>query len=723
MRSPIRFFILCAIFGFLLGFLLDQVNNNILGSIDSFIAINLNNKSLDLAHSYLLTGRFDNAISEYKATIPALSQSDAELAQQELSKVIFFQSNTRGQLYTALFYWTWLLPPKLYLLSSIFILLAILIFFIRAVKRPTLVFLAFRDYAGLNINNLAQALTDRIREVVWRMESITTKANLIAENLDVPVMGMISEGVTFNAIAAIETAFVFSTGVSNLPLSNLLTSLFIWLEQPRYLVRGEIEKVNEELYVKVFLIDNLKQVVKKSWHSDLPASSSHSEVVNAIIYPLLFYFNNDLRAGNWEALKELHLGIEEYLIFREQNYSLGHLQKAQNHIERALEFDVGYEIAKYDLGLFLLSSGDYENARRWLSDVSTNSKEQRLKRFSSYNYGVALFELSQDWAYERAIKVFQGLLDDGVVSSKEEKDLNNLVRSALSNVYAKMALRDNKHRSNLIDQSITEADKVLKDKTALIDSRLSAMIAKGYAHLAEKKYSEAIASFTDALNQQEGNVTGWIGLGQVYLAQGSSNENALSAFQAAARLSPFGGYANYRLGNIYRELGDIDLATTYYMRAPRLGLARIALGKLYLNNGELLEALNEFRLAIKLNSHLSEGWVNVAWAIMEMDDKKLLPEAEKAARRAVQLEKNEDQLWHRYAILSKCLLFAGKYEASHQAALKAIGLGPDRPQAYYYLALAQHHLGLHKDFTNCIKKILALDTAKGDWYQRSMSIK
>jgi tetratricopeptide (TPR) repeat protein len=163
-------------------------------------------------------------------------------------------------------------------------------------------------------------------------------------------------------------------------------------------------------------------------------------------------------------------------------------------------------------------------------------------------------------------------------------------------------------------------------------------------------------------------------------------------------------------------LEDFDSAIDAYQRAPRLAVAHLALGKVYQlpEYRQLQAALDEFRTAVKLNGRLSDGWVNIAWTVLELEDESGLSEAETAARRAVQLEKSKNQYWHRRAVLALCLLRRGKKEVAFQQACKAVELNPRQAQSHYILALCQIELGRPADALESLKKVLELDK-KNSW--------
>src|SRR5687767_8267496 len=104
-------------------------------------------------------------------------------------------------------------------------------------RSPLFVIIPFVDRADLKISeDLPRAVLDRLRGIDWRMKRIQSARGMLAEQLDIPSLGLVSEGDSIDTIALLETALLFSTGINDLPLSRLFNSLTLWAEQPRYLV-------------------------------------------------------------------------------------------------------------------------------------------------------------------------------------------------------------------------------------------------------------------------------------------------------------------------------------------------------------------------------------------------------------------------------------------------------------------------------------------------------
>lgn len=340
----------------------------------------------------------------------------------------------------------------------------------------------------------------------------------------------------------------------------------------------------------------------------------------------------------------------------------------------------------------------------------SNTRGNVLEYFAKYNYGVALFQLGQDWAYERAVETFQSLID----SENIPENVDILARSSLIATYAKMAARNPRQRNELVNKVFFNAKQILEE-TEQSEVVAEVFSAKGYASIALQQWDEAKTSFNEAIKHNPYHVTGLIGLGESLYHLGL-HEEALGTLRQAAILSPSGEYTHYRIGKLYWEMKDFDKAIDAYQKAPNLAVARLALGKIYLLEYEQLpEALEEFRIATKLNSRLSDAWVNIAWTILELDNISLFSEAEAAARRALQLEKNEKQIWHRRAVLSLCLLRRGKTELAYKEALESVKLNPKHAQAHYSLASCQIEMERITDALESLRKVIDLD--RGDFWR------
>lgn len=716
-RSPLRFFFFLAVLLAITGFIIGFIRTKLFISTNSTIP---QIQELSLARYYEHTGQIDKAISEYKDVINLDIPEDIKAqAYRELADLIYKQdSGILGNLESYGVYVLWFLSPKLYIISILFFLLWLVVLILKLfIKKPELVIFPLYDFSGLNIGEaLPQLANDRLRELKWRLQNLENTTLTLSETLDVPIMGVIGDVDAIDVSAIVETALMFSGGPTSLPLTRIFNSLRLWFGQPKYIVRGNLESSEDKLNLHLVLINRDKQSVVRTWVVQLERHAhidSISQIVDSVIYPLMFYFTKNKSSQQWESFKALCDSLENIDLYREKRYDIVYLVKAREALEKAVEIDPSYDLAMYNLGLLLLRLGEYELARDKFKEVSTSSSNENLRQFALYSYAVALFELSQEWSYKRALEVLKKLIKDS-----DNKEITQKARGVLSITYARLSERDKDQRDYFANLAYDQVREIKIDRTASKDVVAFALAAEGYVHIVLGKLDDAISSFRLSVEKDAENVSSWIGLGDAYF-RNNQKENAVSAFSKAADLSPSSGYSYYRLGNIYRDLGDLEEAAEAYKRAPQIGLACLALGKIYLGRQEYESALDEFRKATEQNKRLVDAWINIAWTICESDpkDQELVKEAEISARRGLQLEQNQSLLWHRYAILSRVLLLAGKKDKALNAIQEAVKLGPNQPQAIYYYALVEYDMGHFERAIEFARKVI--DLGKGEWSHKA----
>ncbi len=713
MKSPLRAFFLLAVicFGIALFF-------QVIGKLSGFALLRASGPLPDLSSNdvalplyFYKIGYPDETVQELRNILPTLPVSETATARADLVKLFQLQEKPLGQVAFMLIRASWYWPPR-FLIASLASLGIFLVFLFTRLfgRRPLFVVVPFIDRAGLNLGaDLPAIILDRMRAISWQKTDLKATQKIIAENLDIPNIGLVSEGDSLDTLELLETALMLSTGIGNLPLEKSVHSLQIWMEQPRYLVHGSADRAEEHIQLNFQLIDRKNKKTEKVWNCELEFEQKRSScVIDYILYPILFYFSRGLGTENWEALLALHTGLEEFQYFSNHEERKYHLTAAVNYINQALSLDPRYALAHYDLGLIHLATGEYDQAREHFAEALRLSKGTLLEYSATYNYGVAFFQHGQDWAYKHAVEVFQTLIN----SRQTPSDIVLLARSSRITALAKMAGRDPKHLKELTSQVLLEANSIL-DKTIPEDVKSDLFLAKGYAFLALKQFQDAQSSFEQAVKYNQNNITSLIGLGETYYRL-DRREDALSTLQQAARLAPAEGYVHYRLGDLYRQMKETERAVELFRKAPNLPLARLVLGKILQEDGAFWEALGEFRAATTLNSHLSDAWENVAWTILELEQDDLLTEAEIAARRSVQTEKDQSRLWHRRTILSLCLSRQGKYELALKEARSAMLLKPEQAQANWALGYAQYQLGMLPAARESLQNVLILDK-DGQW--------
>lgn len=711
-KSPGRFFFVLAIIAFGLGALIDY-------SYQSYFRTNALIfpviQELELARHLYKTGQINQAINEYKSVIDKSSPGHIQdQAYSELNYLVMLQDQGTWRLRTDVAYVLWYLLPKLYIFGGICLLLVFLFVVVKPfVKKPELIILPLHDFSELQIGEVIPKLAnDRLRELKWKFDNLSNTALILSETLDVPIMGITSDEDTFQVSDILETALIFSGGPSNIPITRIFNSLRLWFEQPKYIARGSLRLSGENLFLHLILINNKKNAVEKSWHIHLACDENKNIVqlvVDMLIYPLMHHFNLKKTTHQWESYKSLCDGIETLSSYKEEGNKISCLDKSKEFILQAIELDPLHELAIYNLGLLLLRLGEYELAREKFQVVANTTSDYNLKQFALYSYSVSLFELSQDWSYKRSSDSLKELID-----SSHNKDVVLMARATLVLIYARLAERDKESQKKYIELANREIATVKSSRTKTAHVVAVIFAGEGYININLSNLHEAIRSFHQSVEANPENVSSWIGLGDAYIKNGQS-ENALNSFKKAASLSPSSGYPNYRLGNIYRELGNVEGAIEAYKSAPQFALAHLSLGKIYLALQRHDEALDEFRKTVEINKRISDAWINIAWTICEMgqDAEYLAKEAEASARRALQLEQNKSQLWHRHIVLARTLFSAKKFDNAYIEAKQAFTLEPEQPQVLYFLALIEHQIGYIQDAKKNCQRIL--NSSKDDW--------
>ena len=383
-RSPQRLLVISIIICLLLGSFLDLISQNP-SLYPSFFYPHFpvsNEYDFSLTSYYWGIGDFDKAIVEYQRVLPSLPKDEANSANREFKRMLIFEKSTQGKIIHSIVYYSWLLPPRLYELAFLFFLLLVFLFAYRHIKKmPKFVIQNFYNYTNLSIgSNLPQIAIDRIHEITWRAQNLESSSGLIADNIEIPTLSLMSEGDNQSAVEFLEIAMMFSIGSSNLPFSNMINAIKLWLEQPHFLVRGLVDRGENTINFKLSLLNRENNIIEKIWDIEIPYKEgfSISNIVDATIYPLLYYFNG-ISAARWEALQALHNGLEEFQLFKEDQSRVNHLKLAQQHFEYALDLDPGYGLAKYNLSLLLIATGEFEKAKDHLKELAAANEDSQLK--------------------------------------------------------------------------------------------------------------------------------------------------------------------------------------------------------------------------------------------------------------------------------------------------------------------------------------------------------
>lgn len=176
------------------------------------------------------------------------------------------------------------------------------------------------------------------------------------------------------------------------------------------------------------------------------------------------------------------------------------------------------------------------------------------------------------------------------------------------------------------------------DKALELDRRLAdAYLVQGNAYSAMSRWSEAIASYKQAIHYQLGYAEAYNNLGRA-LARNGEPARAVGAYKEAIRVRP--GYAEawFNLGTLFFETGDFGQAQMALEQAikasPGFAAAHYNLGQVHYAQKDLPAALAAYRSAIKANPKHAGAWHNLGIVYRDLGQNE---QAVEAIEKAVQL--------------------------------------------------------------------------------------
>jgi hypothetical protein len=205
-----------------------------------------------------------------------------------------------------------------------------------------------------------------MHEIQWKTRDVTrTVDRLIAEQLEIPNIGLASDSKNINIDKILETAWAITSGNSSLSLADLLKSLRLWINTPKYIVNGSLLEMDQEIHLRLFMQQGDTGKLEETWQFNIPVaqkSSAISIIVDDVSFVLLHYFNKGVSTKNWRALEASTKGIlyfELYFTDKEAAW----LEAARKSFETAIVLDSDYIVAQYNLGLVFLTMGQFDSAR------------------------------------------------------------------------------------------------------------------------------------------------------------------------------------------------------------------------------------------------------------------------------------------------------------------------------------------------------------------------
>ena len=223
--------------------------------------------------------------------------------------------------------------------------------------------------------------------------------------------------------------------------------------------------------------------------------------------------------------------------------------------------------------------------------------------------------------YKKAIKTNGKIMESyenlGAIYSSEQRldEAESVLKQALKvnpnfiNAYYTLVTINIK--KNKLDTALQYARKIIKlDSDSVVAYNLMGIIYR-----MKKEYNNAIISLNKALAKNYKYVDAIINLGDVYYEQ-KNYKKALELYKDAEYIEPYNEYIALGIANSLSEMGDYKNSVKFFVRSilinPKSLDTRNNLGNLYIKQKKLDQAVNEFKIILKIDPKYATAYYNLA---------------------------------------------------------------------------------------------------------------
>lgn len=429
---------------------------------------------------------------------------------------------------------------------------------------------------------------------------------------------------------------------------------------------------------------------------------------------------NDAEAWNGRALARMRLGnyrdaaedLRHALALKPADaeyqanlgyvlWKLGRINEAINFERAALKLDDKNFTAHYQLGRFLLRTGDQQalvesalHLRRAL-EIDPREYEVRFELLAAYRavgdaaQALAQLNLLQDARpSDPRVTYVRGLL------ASDRNDLKAAVndfREALRLDPTMLGAWQDLGIAYLKQQRWAEAVETFAEWVRRQPDSVEAAYFYALTLFNSRRDAEAEREARRALRLDAGAAAAHTLLGIILFTRNGPSPEARDALTQAAALDPNSFDAYYYLGRVQGDLKDAVGAIESLRRAVKLNpqhqFARFLLGHALEVSGQFDAALAEYQTLVKIDAASAIGQMGLG-AISLKQDK--LDEAIAALQRAIALD---PVLFEAHWALGLAFVRARRDAEAIEEFKKAITLAPGRPDGHYQLGLALQRTG------------------------------
>ncbi|TAN40919.1 MAG: serine protease [Nitrospirae bacterium] len=257
----------------------------------------------------------------------------------------------------------------------------------------------------------------------------------------------------------------------------------------------------------------------------------------------------------------------------------------------------------------------------------------------------------------------------------------------------------------------------VKQLSELVEAFKRQLLARAYfelglAYEAETGRSEeAISAYQEAARMSAGNAGAYYNLGLVSGRAGRQQE-AVEAFREVVRLEPGNAEAYNNLGVAYSNLGRQEEALAAFTQAVKLSPDNVDaynnLGVAYGKMARFPEAIGALKQVVRIRPDHAEAHFNLGVAHSKAGQ---LPEALEAFTRVLNIRPDDAEALNRLGIVYGRL---GRFEEAAAASSRALGLKPEFSEAYTNIGAAYGSMGKNQEALDAFKQAIRIRPDNSD---------
>lgn len=428
------------------------------------------------------------------------------------------------------------------------------------------------------------------------------------------------------------------------------------------------------------------------------------------------------------------------------NTQIDAYDKAEQDYSLLISINPNHFEAHYNLGLLLLSKGNYKQAAKMLQQATEQAGGARRAR-AHYQYGRALLDDGQkiqaEQQFKLAIRHLPGFVEPRLALAEMEPDtpegrraaeeqLLTVLELAQGNPPALFALARHYSASGDKNTAIRRYHELLQfdpEHSAgrynlgllLLDDKrweearsqfnwlierepqnAKALFNRGRADYRLKRYTEAIADYRQAIKLQQGNYPeAYLNMGLVQTAQ-KDYVSAESSYRNALAQRADYSTAWYNLGLLNMRKKDTEAALAAFTHAVELrknyATAWYNMGVLYSREERNEESINAYQEAIRLRPKYINAHLNLAvrWTRVGRSKKAI-----EQYREVLTYDPTYSSAWYNLALV---YLELRRHEEAVDALQKVLELEPDNVRALLQMGMTLVALGRSQDAVTLLQQ-------------------